>query len=495
MSEQQQRSSLPPQQLGGEDQGEQLAQEIAEAPERLRRRPDIAQTLTSMRRGVLVELRITRPRFTVALTNKRKPNNLKLGPEGLGLVFSEDVERVLADYFTLGRHSLLPKEWQESLNAAETSARRCLADASVRTHWGAFVPAGAYKDWHEANERYKQQFLDLKERILSEYDEMRATVEEDYRRLAEEAWAHTTFGKVALQSHNGSVSPEMVADLSHGLTDEEAHQTFIDHYMAVIESLIPTHQQLEEAFEYETDLSYIPLPSQLDAVTHAQGEEQQTLQNEAQLGMIEARAEATSQAIEAEEQALVEAKRRNELAEAEMQSAVIENAQRQKEKLIAEFYVDVVAYINNRIAQVCARTLESLGKNNNMLRGPVADSLRDLVTMMENLNIVEDKQLEDQINQLRAALPTQEERDSAKSGAARIDTTRIQTVVRAMEEQAEQTLLELNLNESPRTRRAKPLTLDQDTLLTDERRATRTQASALPAELASSRRSRSNKTK
>lgn len=489
MNEQQQRSSSLPPTQGGEDQAGQLAQEIEEAPERLRRRPDIAEVLGSMRRGVLVELRITRPRFTVAVAGKRRTS---LGLEGLGLIFSEEGERVLSDYFTLGRHSLLPKEWQESLNAAETSARRCLADASVRTHWGAFVPAGAYKSWHEANERYKQQFLELKESILSDYDEMRATVERDYRRMAEEAWAHTAFGLVALKSHNGSVSQEMITDLSQELTDGESRQAFINRYMAVIESLIPTHQQLADAFEYETDLSYIPLPGQLTQEVSAQGDE---LQDQAQLEVIEARGEATLQAIEAEQQALAEARRRNELAEAEVHSAVIENARRQKEKLVAEFYVDVVAFINGRIAQVCARTLESLGKNNNTLRGPVADSLRDLVVMMENLNIVEDQQLEDQISQLRAALPTDQERQEARSGAARIDTSRIETVVRQMEAQAEQTLLELDLNESPRTRRAKPLTLDQDTLLTDERRATRSQSSALPAELASSRRSRSSKTK
>jgi|SRR5579859_4639759 len=491
MNEQQQQSSLPPT-VGGENQGELLAQEIAEAPERLRRRPEIAQVLGSMRRGVLVELRITRPRFTVAVAGKRKTS---LGLEGLGLILSEDGERVLSDYFTLGRHSLLPKSWQEDLNTAETAARRCLADASIRTHWGAFVPAGAYREWHEANERYERQFLDLKERILSEYDDMRATVEADYRRLAEDAWAHATFGKVALQSHNGSVSQEMMADLSQSLTEEEARQGFIDRYMGIIESLIPTRQELADAFEYDTDVSYIPLPSQLDAAEAQGGDEQQELQDQAQLEMIEARREAGLEATQAEQQLTEEMRRRNEEAQAEMDRDVLRHAREQKEKLAAEFYSDVVGYINTRIAQVCARTRESIERNNNTLRGPVADSLRDLVTMMEHLNIVEDQGLEEQINKLRAALPTDQERQEAKSGAARIDTTRIEAVVRQMEGQAEQTLLELNLSESPRTRRATPLTLDQETLLSDERRSARSQSSALPAELASSRRSRSSKTK
>src|SRR5436305_4048756 len=286
MSEQQQQ--LTSSAGGVEDEGEKLAAQIAEAPQRLRKRLDVAQVLDGMRKGVLVELRITRPRFTVAIAGKKKTSTEMPGLEKLGLALSEEAQRVLYDYFSLGRHSLLPREWQEQLNVAETGARQCLAEHSIKTHWGAFVPAASYQRWNEANEGYQERFMALKDRILEEYDQMRATVEADYRRLAEDAWAHMTFGRVALQAHNGVVSEEMLTDLSQKLGVQEAHDQFIEQYIATIESLMPTREQLSEAFEYEYDLSYIPLPSHLVASTSIQGDREQPLQHETEREVVEA---------------------------------------------------------------------------------------------------------------------------------------------------------------------------------------------------------------
>src|SRR5436305_2295296 len=153
MSEQQQRQSLPSA-LGGEEHDERdtIAAEIEVEASQIQRRLDVAHVLNGMRRGVLVELTITRPRFTFAIAKKKKSVVEITGLETLGLILSEEAERVLYDYFSLGRHSILPREWQEELNVAETAARRCLSEHSVKTHWGAFVPASAYKRWHDANE-------------------------------------------------------------------------------------------------------------------------------------------------------------------------------------------------------------------------------------------------------------------------------------------------------------------------------------------------------
>jgi hypothetical protein len=456
------------------DEREELAQEIDIEPSQLQRRLDVAQVLHGMRRGVLVELTIVRPRFTVAIAKKKQSTIDMPGLEKLGLVLSEEAQRVLYDYFSLGRHSLLPRQWQEDLNVAETAARRCLAEHSIRTHWGAFVPASAYKRWHDANEMYQERFLALKERILAEYDDMRATVEADYRRLAEDAWAHTTFGHVALQAHNGEISSAMISDLTEKLSQQEAHDRFIAQYMNVIESLIPTRQELEDAFEYDHDVSYIPLPSHLASPSPQQFLQEASTQ--AELEVIEARRQAELQVVE---------------DETRMHEDVIRHAQTQKERLVSEFYIDVVAYINERIAAVCTKTLASLEKNGNALRGPNAESLRDLVAMMENLNIVGDQHIEEQIAKLREALPPRWS-ERAK-GAMRIDTSRIEAVVREMEEDAEQVLLELDLTDAPRGRRAQPLTLGEDLITDEPRRAARSKPSVLPVNLAVARRSRSKK--
>jgi hypothetical protein len=477
MNEQQRQAQLPPRQLGGEvDERETLAQEIAVEPSQIQRRLDIAQVLNGMRRGVLVELTITRPRFTVAIAKKKQSVIEISGLEKLGLILSEEAQRVLYDYFSLGRHSLLPRQWQEELNVAETAARRCLAEHSIKTHWGAFVPASAYKRWQDANEIYKERFMALKERIVAEYDEMRATVEADYRRLAEDAWSHAVFGRVALQAHDGEVTSAMVTDLSTKLREQETHDQFITQYMNEIESKIPTREELEDSFEYDHDISYIPLPSHLTASeSHEPGRSQflQEASTQAELEVIEARRQADLQALE---------------NETRMHEDVIRHAQEQKERLVSDFYARVVEHINTRIAEVCRKTRESIQKNGNALRGPNAESLRDLLTMMQSLNIVGDQHIEEQIAKLREALPIRwSERGK---GAARIDTSRIEAVVREMEEDAEQVLIELDLTDAPRGRRAQPLTLGEDLIADTPRRSARSKPSVLPVNLAVGRRSR-----
>jgi hypothetical protein len=476
MNEQQRQAQLPPTMGGVMDERDTIAAEIEVEASQIQRRLDVAQVLHSMRRGVLVELTITRPRFSVAIAKKKQSTIDMPGLEKLGLILSEEAQRVIYDYFSLGRHSLLPRQWQEDLNVAETAARRCLAEHSIKTHWGAFVPASAYKRWHDANEKYKERFLALKERIVAEYDQMRETVESDYRRLAEDAWAHTTFGHVALQAHNGEVTSAMVTDLSHKLREQEAHDRFIAEYMSNIESLIPTKEELEAAFEYEHDVSYIPLPSL--ASEPAQASREQFLQEastQAELEVIETRRQTELQTIEDERL---------------MHEDVLRHAQEQKERLVSEFYAQVIEHINRRISDVCRRTRESLEKNNNALRGPNAESLRDLVTLMESLNIVGDQHIEEQIAKLSEALPIKWSERS--KGAMRIDTSRIEAVVREMEEDAEQVLIELDLTDAPRRHRAQPLTLGEGLLAADEpRRSARSKPSVLPVNLAVARRSRS----
>jgi hypothetical protein len=440
--------------VGGEgDDRETLAQEIAEAPERIQRRLDLTQVLDGMRRGVLVDLRIMRPRFTVAIAGKKKTTTEMPGLEKLGLVLSEDGQRILS------------------------VARRCLAEHSIKTHWGAFVPSAAYKRWAEANERYKAQFLALKDRILDKYDAMRATVEADYRRLAEDAWMHATFGRVALQAHHGSTSSAMAADLTDKLAQQSAHDQFVEQYMVTIQAQIPTREQLEDAFEYDYDLSYIPLPSQLArerAMADVQVREQllQEASAQAELETIAARSQAEIQMVQ---------------AETKMHEDVIKHAQEQRERLVSEFYADVVSYMNERISEVCHKTRESLKKNGKALRGPNAESLRDLVTMMEGLNIVGDQHIEEQIAKLREALPPRWS-ERAK-GVERLDTSRLEVVVRELEADAEQVLLELDLTQAPRARRKQPLTIDESLIIADEpRRSARSKPSLLPVNLATSRR-------
>jgi hypothetical protein len=253
---------------------------------------------------------------------------------------------------------------------------------------------------------------------------------------------------------------------------------------------MPTREDVAEAFEYEIELGYIPLPSLLardmDEADHVV--RSRTLRDaklKAEMDTIEAQRRAERDAIQ-EQQRLEEAKQRaewqklSEQQRVERQAAylklqaeeeklraeqekidlqramdrdVINNARKQKDQLVQEFYVGIIAQINQLVKEACEETLESLDEHNNVIRGPVSARLGNLVKGLKNLNFIEDEQIDAQIRRIEAVLPTKDVRDRAKRGVARIETSGIRKVVEQINQEAETTLLDLGLSPVQRTRR------------------------------------------
>src|SRR5437588_1063842 len=122
-----------------------MAQQISEEPTRLRKRRDVTQVLEKMTDGVIVMLHISRPRFSASIAPKR--GGMAFGLEKLGITNSEAARKVIREYFSLGRHSLLPTELQRELASIENTARACLDRFALKTHWGYFVPTSNYTAW------------------------------------------------------------------------------------------------------------------------------------------------------------------------------------------------------------------------------------------------------------------------------------------------------------------------------------------------------------
>lgn len=458
-----------------------MAQQIAEEPTKIHKRKDITQVLECMTDGVIVALHIARPRFTASIAPKR--GGVGFGLEKLGITNSQEAQKVVKEYFSLGRHSLLPTGLQKELATIENTARACLDRFALKTHWGYFIPTSNYAAWKAENEKHERKFHEKKQFVLDHYDEIMEQALSAYRTLAEDAWMQTSFGSLVVRDNRERLSKELFEGLYRQLESGSGKEEFIQAYVSYIQSEMPTREEVADAFEYEVELGYIPLPSLLardmdeaDHVVRSRALRDAKLR--AEMDAIEARRRAELEAIQ-EQQRMEEAKRRaewqklNEQQRAEQQAAylkvqaeearlraerekidlqramdrdVINNARKQKDQLVQEFYTGVIAQINQLVREVCEETLHSLDAHHDILRGPVSVRLRNLVKRLKNLNFLEDAQIDAQIQRLEAALPTPSQRDDAKRGNARIETSGIRKVVQQIRQEAEETLLSLGLS-------------------------------------------------
>lgn len=501
-----------------------MAQQIAEETTRLRKRQDVTQILERMTDGVVVTLHISRPRFTASVAPKR--GGTAFGLEKLGITNSQEAQKVVKEYFSLGRHSLLPTELQKELAAIENTARACLDRYALKTHWGYFIPTTNYGPWKAENEKHEQKFHEKKQYVLDHYEEIMEQVLTAYRTLAEDAWMQTAFGSLVVRDNRENLSRELFEGLYQQLEAGRGKEEFIQAYVSYIQSEMPTRAEVAEAFEYATELGYIPLPSVLardmDEADHVV--RSRTLRDaklRAEMDAIEAQRRVELDAIQ-EQQRLEEAKQRvewqklNEQQRIERQAAylklqveeeklraerekidqqramdrdVLNNARKQKDQLVQEFYTGVIAQINQLVREVCEETLESLD-HNAVLRGPVSVRLGNLVKRLKNLNFIDDEQIGMQIRQLEAVLPTKDERDQARRGIARIETSGIRKVVQQINKEAEETLIELGLSPVQRRGRQPDETQDDVLAVNEPRRARRSLEFSNPGTTGTRRRPR-----
>lgn len=501
-----------------------LAHEIQEAPTRLHQRQDLTNMLEKMTDGVVVDLHITRPRFTTSIAPKRGGS---FGLEKLGIVYSKEAEDVLKEYFTLGSHSLLPTDRQKKLANIQSSALACRDRYALKTHWGFFIPTRNYQQWKQENEEFQRQFEAEKHDILDHYEDIIAQVLAAYRTLAEDAWMQSSFGSAVVRNKQEALETDDRFDtLYRQLASSRGKEDFIQHYLSTIRDAMPTYDEVADAFIYEVDLGYIPLPSLLardiDEADHIIRERSiRDSRLRAEIEVIEAKKRVELEAVQ-EQQRLEEAKQRtewqrlNQQQQEERQAAylklrieeeklqaerekielqramdqdVISNARRQKDQLVQDFYREIVAQINHLVRETCEETLESIDEHGGRLRGPVSTRLGNLVKKLKNLNFIDDEQVEQQIQRLEAVLPSIEERTQAKQGVARIETTAIRATIQQLRQEAAQTLIDIGQSPIQRARRQTEETQDT-TMVLDETRKTRSSLAFGPGAAATRRKSR-----
>ncbi len=494
-----------------------MAAQIGEEPTTLTIIRDSASILQRMQEGVIISLHIegTR-RFWKKLTLSDLGLAIPDDPYG---ILSEEANTVLAQYFQLGRLSLLPSNKQltglpeaerekfvsqEDFATLERSSRYCLAQFAFKSHWGWFVPAKLYSTWKKENAKCEEQFGELKARLLTNYNEIVDFVIEAYRPLAYDAWQMIQVNKSLLQQGRATITDEIIREVVSRLLAGQGKETFIANYLASIRQAIRGKQEVADSFSYAVEKSIIPLPSLLakDLENADRLYAERAIHDakvQAELAKITAERKLAEQQVWSKEREerekhylALQAERDRLERQAAMEKDVLEEAKRDKEKLVKQFYADVVGQINDQLQLVCSNVLESLNEHDGTLRGPVSQQLRTLVKQLEELNFMQDRRIEDCLAQIRDALPSEDERKDAARGIAKIDTTRLQTVVRKVAQQAKAVVIDLGMSPSQRKpRREEGMALDG--LLTVENRKTRPGAllvSDMPKEKKRIRRSR-----
>ncbi len=438
---------------------EEVAEQLGEDASRLVTRTDITELLGRMEEGVTVTIHISRPRFWSHLTT----DDLGL-TAGKELATSAAANKALNDYFELGRRSLLPKSYQDKLANAESSARYCLARYSFKSHWGAFIPRTAYKEWNEDNARLEAAFWAARDEILLNYEQITQEVVEAAHPLAEDAWKRVMLGTALFQQED-RLTREILEEVITRLRAGQGKEDFVENYLTCIRAAMPKKEDIEHAFTYEVERGVIPLPSLLaadmenaDRIYRARTLRDAKVRAELEAIEVARRLElqklSQQQRQEQEEQyRKLQLERESQQRQLDMERDVLNDARRQKERLVREFYRGVVIHINTLIDTISQNILGSLEDHGGVLRGPVSGQLRNLITQLEQLNFVNDEQVASQIARLQAVLPSEGESEKAAKGTAKINTERITAVVRALHDEAEKVLVDLG--SAPKQRRTR----------------------------------------
>jgi hypothetical protein len=460
---------------------EELAQKLEEDTDRIAVRQDTRFILERMKEGVIVAIHVKRPRFMQRLSLEA------LGfKSGRVQAISPAAEAVLTGYFHLGRRTLLPKDYQDKLNAAESSARYTLNKFAIPSHWGLFVPVTVYSTWKQEHARHAAKFWEAVKDIREHYEEICTQVVADYRTFAEDAWARLEVGSSLLQEGAADLPEPVLMDLHTRLHVEEGKSAFIEEYLEVIRQALPAPLLLADAFEFQVELTAIPLPTILaeDLSAAEQLVAERAIKDataraalehiEAERRLAERRAQAELEKIERKRQAelrkltLVEQEERRRLwqhqqadderrrLQRQMEADVLTSARTEKQRLLNQFYNDVTAHLNTLMLETTQHVLDSLEEHHGILRGPISVQLRQFLESLEALNFVGDERIETQLERLRLVLPTAQESEQAKKGVEKINTEPLKRVVSELHREANQILFDLGIQAPTRSTRARP---------------------------------------
>lgn len=300
-----------------------------------RRNPvtDACDWSVCLQRGVIVDLQIRRYRGDSS--KKSMPSADEYDDAG-------DAE---SDYIKLAQRRLIPPMAEKQLKSLETLARQNLSahsfDCSSFDSQGKFVPDNAYKTFKMENEKYRRQFIAIRNEIIDGYDSLMRKLRSEYKTFAEGLYARTP-------------------------TDGISRTRFVRQFVDGVCSQLPTKSELCDSFQYNTFLRRIP---------------RYLLDNDTvQLAM----------------------RNRNDGTEVERDVAI--SVTNQSKAILNGFTLEIMENLRNRSIAGSTAILESIDKNNGRLVGRASIGAYSMIRDLAMLDFYGDEELEREVCSLRDAL-------------------------------------------------------------------------------------------
>ena len=286
-----------------------------------------------LQRGVIIDLQIRRYRGDSSTKSMPSADEY------------EDAGDAESDYIRLAQRRLIPPMAEKQLKSLETLARQNLSnhsfDCSSFDSQGKFVPDNAYKTFKDENEKYRRQFLSIRDEIIGGYDTLMRKLRSEYKTFAEGLYARTP-------------------------TDGISRTRFVRQFVDGVCSQLPSKAELRDSFQYNTFLRRIP------------------------------------RYLLDEESVRLAMKSSDEGTEVERDVAL--SVTNQSRAILQGFSLDVMETLRDRSIAGSTAILESIDKNNGRLVGRASIGAYSMIRDLAMLDFYGDTELENAVCMLRDAL-------------------------------------------------------------------------------------------
>lgn len=286
-----------------------------------------------LQRGVIIDLQIRRYRGDSSTKSMPSADEY------------EDAGDAESDYIRLAQRRLIPPMAEKQLKSLETLARQNLSnhsfDCSSFDSQGKFVPDNAYKTFKDENEKYRRQFLSIRDEIIGGYDTLMRKLRSEYKTFAEGLYARTP-------------------------TDGISRTRFVRQFVDGVCSQLPSKAELRDSFQYNTFLRRIP------------------------------------RYLLDEESVRLAMKSSDEGTEVERDVAL--SVTNQSRAILQGFSLDVMEALRDRSIAGSTAILESIDKNNGRLVGRASIGAYSMIRDLAMLDFYGDSELENAVCMLRDAL-------------------------------------------------------------------------------------------
>jgi hypothetical protein len=279
----------------------------------------------------------------------------RLLPEDLCL---QDLGATAMDqYISLGKKSLIPPALQKQLNAIESSARYAIKRFALETPFGMFVPAGAYPELEKEMDRFEKSWMEKRDVLADELRKHEKEVRNAYRELALSLYKHIRAQEMTKKQEQGAAR----------------------RYAAKIIDAIPSADQVRDSFRFEFQVFYVPLPTVLDKAVRDQ------LLNEEKMKLK------------------IETEKEKDLTTRRMNAMIAERYEKRKDAMLDQFLIGVNSQVRTMVHTVVESALGSMKKNESLV-GKTVGQLQNMTKRFRTLNILNDKEIEEEIKKLEVEL-------------------------------------------------------------------------------------------